>query len=213
MRVRGQAERRVGEREDRAAVAAAVEVEVARVDRHRHFRRARAAGAQGDAERRAEAVAGDERRRCARASRRRRGSRAARRLAPAHASGVDAARARRRLRAARRPTPTASRCASSAASSSSRPVRASALTTTTRGATRRRWRARRSVSISRISRAVCCGERQVALADGEDVGDLERAGLDRLHVVAEAGRADDDARVGERDDAPSPTGRCRRSRR
>ena len=44
------------------------------------------------------------------------------------------------------------------------------------------------------------GERQVALADGEDVGDLEHAGLDRLHVVAEAGRADDDARVGERDD-------------
>ena len=44
-------------------------------------------------------------------------------------------------------------------------------------------------------------ERQVALADREHVGDLERARLDRLHVVAQAGRADDDARVGELDDA------------
>ena len=45
------------------------------------------------------------------------------------------------------------------------------------------------------------GERQVALADGEHVGNLERAGLQRLDVVAEPGRADDDPRVGERRDA------------
>ena len=37
------------------------------------------------------------------------------------------------------------------------------------------------------------GERQVALADGQHVGDLERARLQRLDVVAEPGRADDDA--------------------
>ena len=44
------------------------------------------------------------------------------------------------------------------------------------------------------------GERQVALADGEHVRDLERARLERLDVVAEAGRADDDAAVGQRGD-------------
>ena len=61
--------RRIGEREDRAAVAAAVEVEVPRVDRHRDLGAARAAGAKRDAERRAEAVARDQGRRAARASR------------------------------------------------------------------------------------------------------------------------------------------------
>ena len=45
------------------------------------------------------------------------------------------------------------------------------------------------------------GEGQVALADRQHVGDLERAGLERLDVVAEPGRADDDPGVGERGDA------------
>src|SRR5204863_5486730 len=56
VRVRGQAERRVGEGEERTAVTAAVEVEVPRVDGHGDLGSPRGAGAKGDAERAAEAV-------------------------------------------------------------------------------------------------------------------------------------------------------------
>ena len=48
--------------------------------------------------------------------------------------------------------------------------------------------------------APCARRRQVALAHDQDVGDLEDARLDRLHVVAQPGRADDDAGVGQRRD-------------
>ena len=44
------------------------------------------------------------------------------------------------------------------------------------------------------------GQRRVALVDDQDVGDLQDAGLDRLHFVAESGRADDDVRVGDATD-------------
>ena len=47
---------RIGEREDRAAVAAAVEVQMALVDRHRDFGVAQSAGADRDAEGAADAV-------------------------------------------------------------------------------------------------------------------------------------------------------------
>ncbi|OIQ64801.1 hypothetical protein GALL_536470 [mine drainage metagenome] len=39
-------------------------------------------------------------------------------------------------------------------------------------------------------------QRRVALVHHQDVGDFEDAGLDRLHLVAQAGGADDDAGVG-----------------
>ena len=56
-------------------------------------------------------------------------------------------------RAARRPTPAAARCASSAPSSSSMPLRAKALTTTTRGVQSSLAPARGAASASRASRA------------------------------------------------------------
>ena len=210
MRVRCQAERAVGEREDRAAVAAAVEVEMARVDRHRDLRAPRAAGAHGDAELRAQAVARRERGDPLRASsRRRRDLRGAER-SPAPDRRRRASASCDRVHGAPMP---GSRCASSAASSSWIPDPSCALTTMHCGLhSPSARRAAQGQHVAHLARGLR-GERQVALADREDVGDLERAGLDRLHVVAEAGRADDDARVGERDDASSRTGRCRRSRR
>ena len=57
------------------------------------------------------------------------------------------------------------------------------------------------------------GRRQVALAHDQDVGDLEDAGLDRLHVVAESGRTDDEPRVGELARSRLRTARRRPSRR
>ena len=80
------------------------------------------------------------------------------------------------------------------------PPSARARTTTTRGFQASAEGLRRSAEhLAHLARRLL-GERQVALADGEHVGDLERAGLERLDVVAEPGRTDDDAGVGERGD-------------
>jgi hypothetical protein len=89
------------------------------------------------------------------------------------------------------------------------PPAASARTTTTRGfQSLGIGTAAEREHLAQLARRLL-GERQVALADRQDVGDLERAGLERLDVVAEAGRADDDPGVGSAairvSDWPVPT--------
>ena len=80
------------------------------------------------------------------------------------------------------------------------PPSARARTTTTRGfQASAAAAAAQAEHLAHLARRLL-GQRQVALADGEHVGDLERAGLQRLDVVAEPGRTDDDAGVGERGD-------------
>ena len=114
-------------------------------------------------------------------------------------SGIGAGRAAAASRR-RRPGATASACASSASSRPSMPPSARARTMTTRGFQASAvGAAAQAEHLAHLARRLL-GQRQVALADREQVGDLERAGFQRLDVVAEPGRTDDDAGVGERGD-------------
>ena len=198
VRVRCQAEGGVGEREDHAAMTGTVEIEMLVAQAHRHGGEAVAAGAALDAEQAHEGIGGGQSRHALHG------------ILARRPTGVPA----RALRlASRRPRPTRCACASmrSTSSRTPSPVRC-------RGAQHRHLPAafgarRRRCSMSRRSRAVACGAGQVGLGDDQQVGDLEDAGLDRLHLVAQPRRAGHDAGVGDADDLDLGLARHRRSRR